>query len=106
SGMLAGGRVLFHLENRGGDERNTVLLVGFQAAGTRGRSLQEGAHEIKMHGRYLPVKAHIEELTTLSAHADQSEILAWLSHFRKPPQTTFVVHGEPHAADALRVKIQ
>lgn len=104
SGMLSGGRVLFHLENRLPDERNTILLVGFQAAGTRGRLLRDGIPELKMHGRYIPVRARVEEMTTLSAHADQTEILDWLGKFQKPPQTMFLVHGEPQASDALRVK--
>ncbi len=106
SGMISGGRILHHLEARLSDSRNTVLLVGFQAAGTRGRLLRGGITELKMHGRYIPVRAHIEEISTLSAHADQGEILGWLRKFEKPPKMTFIVHGEPQASDALRVKIQ
>ncbi len=106
SGMLSGGRVLFHLENRLSEEKNTILLVGFQAAGTRGRLLRSGARELKMHGRYIPVKAHIEEITTLSAHADQSEIITWLRGFKSPPKMTFIIHGEPQASDALRLHVQ
>jgi metallo-beta-lactamase family protein len=106
SGMISGGRILHHLFKRLPDDRNTVLIVGFQAAGTRGRLLREGIPELKIHGQYVPVKARIEEITTLSAHADQAEILAWLRGFKHPPQKTFIVHGEPQASDALRVRIK
>lgn len=106
SGMLTGGRVLHHLEARLGDPRNTVLLVGFQAAGTRGRLLLDGIPELKMYGQYVPVRAHVESLSSLSAHADQAEMIAWLKGFRTSPKKTFIVHGEPQAADALRVRIQ
>ncbi len=106
SGMVSGGRVLQHLENRLPDARNTVLLVGYQAAGTRGALLRQGAQELKMFGRYVPVKARVEELSALSAHADQREILEWLKGFRAPPKMTFIVHGEPQAADALRVRLR
>lgn len=105
SGMIEGGRVLHHLTARLPDERCTVLLVGFQAAGTRGRLLRDGAEELKIHGRYIPVKCHVEELAGLSAHADQSETLEWLHGFRKAPEKVFINHGEPQAADALRVKL-
>ncbi len=105
SGMVSGGRIVHHLASRIGDPRNTVLLVGFQAAGTRGRLLKEGAPEIKMHGRYFSVRAEIRELSGLSAHADQAETLDWLKGFKDTPKNTFIVHGEPQAADAIRVKI-
>lgn len=106
SGMLSGGRVLRHLESRLPDPRNTVLLVGFQAAGTRGRLLRDRIPELKMYGQYVPVRARIEEISTLSAHADQAETIEWLKHFNTPPLHTFIVHGEPQAADALRVRIK
>ncbi|MBI3541816.1 MAG: MBL fold metallo-hydrolase [Deltaproteobacteria bacterium] len=106
SGMLTGGRVLHHLERRLPDERNTVVLAGFQAAGTRGRLLRDGIPELKMFGHYVPVKARIEEISSLSAHADQAETIAWLKGFRTAPRQTFIVHGEPPASDALRVRIQ
>lgn len=105
SGMITGGRILHHLANRLGDSRNMVLLTGFQAAGTRGRLLQEGASEIKMHGRFFQVRAEVRNLSGLSAHADQGELLSWLQGFKQAPAKTFLVHGEPQAADALRVKI-
>ena len=79
--------------------------MGFQAPGTRGRLLHDGAPEIKIFGDYIPIKARIEEISSLSAHADQKEILNWLKGFKRPPQTTFLIHGEPQASDALRVKI-
>ena len=105
SGMISGGRVLHHLEKRLPDPRNTVVLVGYQAAGTRGRLLRDGIPELKMYGQYVPVKARVEEISSLSAHADQAEIIAWLKGFRSPPKMTFIVHGEPQAADALRVRL-
>jgi metallo-beta-lactamase family protein len=108
SGMLSGGRILHHLRARVGDPKNMVALVGFQPSGTRGRHLKEGAAELKIYGNYYPVRAEVRELTGLSAHADQREILAWLSNFKdgRVPKNTFIVHGEPHSADALRVRIQ
>lgn len=101
SGMATGGRILHHLEKRLPDPRTTVLLVGFQAAGTRGRLLKEGAKMLRMHGQNIPVRAHVETIDGLSAHADQADILRWLSGFRRPPRRTFVVHGEPGQAEGL-----
>jgi metallo-beta-lactamase family protein len=105
SGMATGGRVLHHLKNYVSDPRNTILFVGFQAGGTRGAAMVAGAQSIKMHGEYIPVRAEVEDLHMLSAHADADEILGWLSGFRKPPAMTFVTHGEPEASDALRHRI-
>ena len=101
SGMATGGRILHHLKLRLSDRRTTVLLVGFQAAGTRGRSLLEGASEVRIHGTDIKVKARVESLDGLSAHADQGELLQWLSGFERPPRATYLVHGEPEAATAL-----
>jgi metallo-beta-lactamase family protein len=101
SGMASGGRILHHLKLRLPDRRTTVLLPGFQAAGTRGRALQDGAQEVRIHGAMVPVAARIETLDGLSAHADRGEILEWLRGFERPPERTYVVHGEPGAADAL-----
>jgi metallo-beta-lactamase family protein len=101
SGMATGGRVLHHLKHRLPDPDTTVLFAGYQAEGTRGRSLQDGAKEIKLLGETVPVRAKINVLDGFSAHADQSEILRWLATFNKPPQVTYVVHGEPPAANAL-----
>jgi len=105
-GMLSGGRVLHHLKARITHPDNTVLLTGFQAAGTRGRLLADGSGELKIHGEYFPVRARTEILHHLSAHADQKEILAWLRGFNHPPKHTFITHGEPQAADALRVRVR
>jgi metallo-beta-lactamase family protein len=103
--MATGGRVLHHLEAYASDPRHLILFVGFQAGGTRGAAMTEGAETIKLHGRYIPVRAQVENLHMLSAHADADEILAWLRHFRSRPKMTFITHGEPAAADALRRRI-
>ena len=101
SGMATGGRVLHHLKLRLPDPKTTVLFVGFQAEGTRGRALQEGKKELKMFGEMVPVRAKIKTIDGFSAHADQREILRWLEGFTKAPQKTFVIHGEPAASSAL-----
>ncbi|HET7841083.1 MAG TPA: MBL fold metallo-hydrolase [Terriglobia bacterium] len=105
SGMATGGRVVHHLERCLPDHRNTILFVGFQGAGTRGRIIQSGAESIKMHGRQVSVRARVETLENLSAHADYGEILRWLGKFSKAPRKAFLVHGEPHAAASLQEKI-
>jgi metallo-beta-lactamase family protein len=105
SGMATGGRVLHHLKVLAPGPRNTILFAGFQAAGTRGASMLAGAPSIKIHGDYVPVRAEVKSLSMLSAHADRDEILGWLAHFEAPPRLTFVTHGEPTAADALRLAI-
>ncbi len=102
SGMATGGRVLHHLAQRLPDHRSAVILVGFQAAGTRGRLLGEGARAVKMLGRYVPVKAEIVSIPAFSVHADRTEILDWLKAAPREPETTLVVHGEPEAAASLR----
>jgi metallo-beta-lactamase family protein len=106
SGMATGGRVVHHLKYRLPDHRNTVLLTGYQAAGTRGRTLQDGARDIKIHGEMVPVKARVETVDGLSAHADQSEILRWLRGFRRPPAQTYLVHGESGPAATLAAVIE
>jgi len=106
SGMLTGGRVLEYLKHYVTDSRNTILIIGFQAEGTRGRTLLNRASEIKIHGKYYPIKANVKELGGLSAHADQAELITWLRAFKTTPQQIFLVHGEPCAQDALRVKIK
>lgn len=106
SGMATGGRVIHHLEATLPSPRNTVLFVGFQAAGTRGRTLLEGATSVRMKGRDIPVAATIEHLNSMSAHADAGEILRWLSGFTRPPAMTYLVHGEPNALDGLRRRIE
>lgn len=106
SGMITGGRVLTYIKQLINKPETSVLLVGYQAEGTRGRSLLEGAQEIKIHGKYREVKAEIFTCQSLSAHGDQTEMLNWMSEIENPPQKVFLVHGEPHAADAFRVKIK
>jgi metallo-beta-lactamase family protein len=105
SGMATGGRVLSHLLTALPDKRNTVVFAGYQAAGTRGRSLVEGAKEVKIRGRLVPVAARIEHIDSMSAHADSAEMLRWLSGFTRPPEITYVVHGEPPAVEAFTAKI-
>ncbi len=104
SGMLTGGRVLHHLVEVAPDGRSTILLPGFQAAGTRGRALAEGADRVKVFGRQVPVRADVVQLDALSAHADRDQLTAWLRGTRRPDRA-YVVHGEPHAADALRAHL-
>ena len=106
SGMVTGGRVLTYLQYLIDDASTTVLLVGYQAEGTRGRQLFDGAHEIRFSGKYHPVKATIKHLESLSAHADQSELLHWMSSIKNIPEKVYLVHGEPCALDAFRVKIK
>lgn len=106
SGMATGGRVLHHLKAFAGDPRNLVLFAGFQAGGTRGAAMIGGATEVRIHGQPVAVRAQVDHIDNLSAHADSSEIVHWLSGFAAPPKQTFITHGEPAAADALRLKIK
>jgi metallo-beta-lactamase family protein len=106
SGMLSGGRVLHHLRNLAPSPENTILLVGFQAPGTRGAALLEGERELKVHGRYVTVRAEVVKLDVFSAHADQGDLLAWIGACEKPPRGVFLVHGEPPAADAFRKRCE
>lgn len=106
SGMATGGRVVHHLKLRLPDPRTTVLLPGYQAAGTRGRALQDGAKTLRIHGQDIPVKAHIELLDGLSAHADENEILRWLGGFKRPPKQTYVVHGESSSSETLAAAVK
>jgi len=106
SGMATGGRVLHHLEHYVSDPRSAIVFAGFQAGGTRGAAMIAGAPRIKMYGRYLPVRAQIHNLSMLSAHADQSELLRWAGGFTQPPCNTFIVHGEPASADAMRLALE
>ncbi|RQH05812.1 MBL fold metallo-hydrolase RNA specificity domain-containing protein [Paraburkholderia dinghuensis] len=105
SGMATGGRVLHHLAHYAPDPRNTIALVGYQAAGTRGAALEAHEPSIKLHGEYVPVCAEVASISSLSAHADYTETLRWLADMTCPPERTFVTHGEPAAADALRRRI-
>lgn len=106
SGMATGGRVLHHIAAFAPDHRNTLLFSGFQAAGTRGRKLLEGAREVKMFGQWIPVNAEVAELPMLSAHADSDELLQWLLGFGQAPKRLFIVHGEPEASEGLRERVQ
>jgi metallo-beta-lactamase family protein len=106
SGMATGGRVLHHLKAALPKARNTVLFVGYQAAGTRGRQLIEGAETVKIHGQFVNVAARIERIDSMSAHADADEIMRWLRGFTRPPETTYLVHGEPPAQAALKSRIE
>lgn len=105
SGMVTGGRVLHHLAQRLGDARNCVILGGFQAEGTRGRALQEGAKTLKLYGQMVPVLAEIVEMGQLSAHAGKSELMRWLTGLQVPPQQVYLTHGEPAAAQSLQQAI-
>ena len=106
SGMVSGGRVLHHLAQRLSDARNAVILAGFQAEGTRGRALQEGAKSLKLYGQDVPVLAEIVPMGQFSAHAGKSELLRWLTALPAPPRQTYLTHGEPVAAQALQAAIQ
>jgi metallo-beta-lactamase family protein len=106
SGMATGGRVLHHLEHALPKPQNTVLFAGYQAAGTRGRQLKEGAKFTRIHGQEVPVAARIESIDAMSAHADAGEILHWLKLFKRPPAVTFLVHGEPGPMDTLKARIE
>lgn len=105
SGMITGGRVLSYLERLIDKSETTITLVGYQAEGTRGRKLLEGAQEIKIYGKYYPVRANIMLIESLSAHGDQKDLLNWLSELETKPKKVFLVHGENEAADELRLKI-
>lgn len=105
SGMATGGRVLHHLKAALPDKRNTILFVGFQGEGTRGRALVDGTPSVKIHGQTIPVVAHVAKIDAMSAHADAGEIIRWLRGFRRPPSAAYLVHGEPAAMDALKGRI-
>ena len=106
SGMLTGGRILHHMRHRLPHTENTVLFIGYQAEGTRGRSILEGEHTVKIHGEQVPVHTKVESISGFSGHGDYDEILAWLMGFNRPPEKTFIVHGEPAASAALAEKIR
>ncbi len=106
SGMVTGGRILHHMQERLPRSENTVLFIGYQAQGTRGRAILEGKESVKIHGKEVQIRAHIENITGFSGHADYNEILAWLMGFNKAPKRTFIVHGEPEASASLARKIR
>ena len=103
--MATGGRVLHHLARLLPDHRNSVVLCGFQAAGTRGRSLADGIRSVKMLGRYVPVRAEIDVLRSLSVHADADGLHGWITALPERPDTVFVIHGEPDASAALAARL-
>ena len=105
SGMIEGGRVLHHLKAHAGDPANLICLTGYQAAGTRGADIAAGAASIKIHGRYVPIRAEVVKMATLSAHADQQDLVNWAGSGPQKPREIFLMHGEPVAADALRRKL-
>ncbi len=106
SGMATGGRVLHHLKTMAPNPKHHIVLAGFQVAGTRGAKLVAGDAQIKIHGEYVPVHAAVSQLEGFSGHADANGLMAWLRGFEAAPRQAFVVHGEPAAADALRLRIQ
>ena len=106
SGMANGGRIRHHLMHRLASDRTMVLFSGYQGEGTLGRELLEGAPTVTIFGQEVPVGAKIDKINSLSAHADQGEIMHWLSFFKTPPKKTFIVHGEPPAQAALQAKIK
>jgi metallo-beta-lactamase family protein len=106
SGMATGGRVVHHLQYLLPQARNTVVLTGYQAVGTRGRALQDGAREVKIAGRYVRVRAEVVSDTSFSVHADADELVGWLDELPEPPESVYVVHGEPEAAQALAARIR
>ncbi|MDB2657458.1 MBL fold metallo-hydrolase [Crocinitomicaceae bacterium] len=106
SGMLQGGRILHYLSAHMGNENNTLLFTGYQAEGTRGRSILRGSSSIKFFGEYHSVKCQIASISSLSAHGDRAELIEWMKHFKTPPKKVFLNHGEPHQLDAFRVLIQ
>jgi metallo-beta-lactamase family protein len=105
SGMATGGRVLHHLARELSDHRNMVILTGYQAPGTRGASLAQGAASLRIHGHDVPVRAELVQLQSASAHADGNQLLAWLGSMPQRPETVFVVHGDAEASDQLRHRI-
>ncbi|HET7452763.1 MAG TPA: MBL fold metallo-hydrolase [Thermoanaerobaculia bacterium] len=106
SGMLNGGRILHHLRVRLPDPSTTLLFVGYQAEGTLGRAIQDGATTARIHGEDVPVRARIEKIPALSAHADQVELLEWIGKIPEPPAKTFLVHGEDPAREALAARLR
>ena len=106
SGMMTGGRVLHHLTRRLGRPENLILLAGYQARGTRGRALQDGAKTLKIHGENWPVECRHETIHGLSSHADREELLRWIDSAEQPPKKVFVVHGEPESADHFAAELR
>ncbi|UQE74284.1 MBL fold metallo-hydrolase [Gordonia sp. PP30] len=106
SGMATGGRILHHLAAFAADPATTIVLAGYQSVGTRGRALADGARFLKLYGEWVPINARIEDLHMFSAHADGDELIRWMTGFTRAPAQSFIVHGEPNAADSLRLRMQ
>jgi metallo-beta-lactamase family protein len=106
SGMLAGGRILHHLDAFGADPKNIILMVGYQAPGTRGANLLHGEKQIKFHGFYHEINAEVLSMDFFSAHADQEELINWVRTIKSKPKKIIITHAEPEPADTLRRKIQ
>jgi len=105
SGMLTGGRVLHHVVSFGPDARNAIVLMGFQAGGTRGAALVRGERSLRIFGREVPIEAEVVQIESMSGHADANELMAWLGD-AAPPEMTYVTHGEPASSDALRFRLE
>ena len=105
SGMATGGRILHHLKAFAPDPRNTIMVTGYQAPGTRGRSIAAGDREVRIYGEWVPINAEVANLKMLSAHADADELIRWARGFTASPRNVFVVHGEPQAADTMRTRV-
>jgi len=106
AGMATGGRVLHHLRRTLPDDRNTILFVGYQSVGTRGRDIRDGAKTTRIHGEEITINARVESFDSMSAHADSNEIMRWLKNFTRPPQLTCLVHGEAGPMDTLKARIE
>ncbi len=106
SGMASGGRVLHHLRTLAPNQRNSIVFLGFQAPGTRGERIINGAQQVKMHGEQVPIRAEVHHIDSLSAHADYAGLLDWIAQIPVPPKQIFLTHGEPDAAEALRARIE
>ena len=106
SGMMTGGRILHHLKAYLPDPNSTLVITGFQAAGTRGRAILDGAKALKIHGMPVAVRSEVEFVESLSAHGDWRDIMRWLKGFETPPKTTFLVHAEPDSAQAMKQHIE
>ncbi len=104
--MMTGGRVLIYLQKHISNPESTILITGYQAVGTRGRLIQEGAKETKIFGEFYSVNAHIEDIGNLSSHGDQQDLINWLGNIENKPSQVWLAHGEPQSANALRVKLQ
>jgi metallo-beta-lactamase family protein len=105
SGMLTGGRVLHHVKRFGRDSMNAILIVGYQAGGTRGRALIDGAKSLRIFGGDVPIRAEVVRIDSLSAHMDSAEVLAWMKSAKNRPAMTYLTHGEPEASDQLRIQV-